>query len=460
MSTVTDAIERWHALLRPEVELTPEFAARFTEDLRAARLHFGDRIHCPFLRPFFVTRDEVALVRRVSEGIAAMGERVARLAPERPGLLDALALTDAERALVALDPGYPTASTASRLDAFILPGALHFAEYNAESPAGFGYTEALSTEFERLEILARFRETFDAQEFLLMEPMLEALMASYREWGGTASPPTVAIVDWREVPTWAEFEILQARFQALGVPTVIVDPRDLEFDGRTLGTQGRRIDLVYRRVLIDDILHRPDECRALVDAYTAGVVPVANTFRCKAPHKKAFFAVLTDERFAGLFTPEERAIAEAHVPWTRLVQEGRTSRNGAGVDLIPYIRADRADLVIKPNDEYGGTGVTLGWDASERDWDQTVARALSGSHGAWVVQERIPVRRERFPKFSPGGGAVLTDMLVDCAPYIFRGRFAGFLTRLSAGGLANVTSGGGQVPAFVVSKKQAVGSRQ
>ena len=44
-------------------------------------------------------------------------------------------------------------------------------------------------------------------------------------------------------------------------------------------------------------------------------------------------------------------------------------------------------------------------------------------------------------------------MLVDFAPYLFRGKLSGFLTRLSATGLANVTSGGGQVPAFVVSER-------
>jgi hypothetical protein len=44
----------------------------------------------------------------------------------------------------------------------------------------------------------------------------------------------------------------------------------------------------------------------------------------------------------------------------------------------------------------------------------------------------------------------MRDMLVDFAPYLFRGKMAGFLTRLSSTGLANVTSGGGQVPAFAV----------
>jgi hypothetical protein len=449
MSTVTDAIEHWHALLRPDVELTADFAARFTDDLRAERLFFGDRIHCPFLRPFFLDDQQVALVRRVSEAIARMGETAARAALEQPRILDAVALTDAERTLVAIDPGYTTASTASRLDSFILPDSLQFAEYNAESPAGLGYTEKLTGCFEHLELIGRFRERFEASAFSLMEPMLQALLASYREWGGTASPPTIAIVDWRDVPTWAEFLILQTKFESLGVPTIVCTPQQLEFDGRTLRVDGRTIQLLYRRVLINDILEKPAECRALTDAYAARAVCVANTFRCKIPHKKAFFALLTDEEFADLFSESERAIAARHIPWTRLVRDGATTRNGKRLDLIPHIRTERHDLVLKPNDDYGGHGVMLGWEADDKAWDDTLSRALSGK-GAWVVQEKIHVRRELFPRFTPGQGARISDMLVDCAPYLFRGKLAGFLTRLSASGLANVTSGGGQVPSFVV----------
>ena len=59
------------------------------------------------------------------------------------------------------------------------------------------------------------------------------------------------------------------------------------------------------------------------------------------------------------------------------------------------------------------------------------------------------MRREVFPQFDAAGDVTMRDMLVDFAPYLFRGRMTGYLTRLSATGLANVTSGGGQVPAFV-----------
>jgi hypothetical protein len=96
--------------------------------------------------------------------------------------------------------------------------------------------------------------------------------------------------------------------------------------------------------------------------------------------------------------------------------------------------------------------VTLGWETGESAWDAALTRAVAERDRGWVAQERIAVRRELFP-VCEAGGVAMRDMLVDFAPYIFRGRLAGFLTRLSATGLANVTSGGGQVPAFVVSEK-------
>ena len=66
------------------------------------------------------------------------------------------------------------------------------------------------------------------------------------------------------MPTWSEFEILQERFTSLGVPTIVCAPEDLEFDGRELRGLGRKIDLLYRRVLINDITGHPAECEALV----------------------------------------------------------------------------------------------------------------------------------------------------------------------------------------------------
>jgi uncharacterized circularly permuted ATP-grasp superfamily protein len=160
--------------------------------------------------------------------------------------------------------------------------------------------------------------------------------------------------------------------------------------------------------------------------------------------------VLTDDRYLELFNDEEHALVRAHVPWTRMVRESYAMRNGERVDLVPYLRDHREQFVLKPNDEYGGTGVTLGWETDQASWDAALAHAVKDQ--AWVAQERIAIRRERFP-LCDNDAINERDMLVDLAPYVFRGRLSGFLTRLSATGLANVTSGGGQVPAFVASPR-------
>jgi uncharacterized circularly permuted ATP-grasp superfamily protein len=402
----------------------------------------------------FLSREDVGRITRVAEGIAAIGERVVQAALADASILDALGLTQAERELVAIEPGYARASTASRLDGFLLPDDLWFAEYNAESPAGLGYTETLARIFSDLPLMAQFRKHFDAQYFHLGNAIVDALLASYREWGGSASPPTVLIVDFRGVPTWSEFEILQNRFECRGLPTVVADPRELTYENGRLIAAGRGIDVVYRRVLINDILARREDCAALVRAYTERTVCVANTFRCKIPHKKAFFAVLTDDARQDLFTRDEQAMIRAHVPFTRLVAPGRTIIDGHTVDLLEHLRRHREDFVIKPNDDYGGAGVVLGWEKDDREWMAAIDHAVASGPATWVAQRRIPVSRQVFPMVDTPHAVVMRDMLVDLAPYIFRGRVAGFLTRLSTTGLANVTSGGGQIPSFVVQPRE------
>jgi hypothetical protein len=444
------AADHWHRLLERHLAAAPKFTEEFYGRLREAKLTFGNRVHCPFLRPFFLSPEDERRVRVVAEKMAEFGERVAAAAIGDPALLAQLHLREEELRLVRLGRHHGFASTASRLDSFLLPDSLKFAEYNGESPAGSGYTETLAEIFRDLPVMREFAKSYEIHDYPLTAKLLDALVASYLEWGGSTKRPQMLITDWREVPTWSEFEILKARFERLGVPVELADPRDLEFTGKSLVANGRKIDLVYRRVLINDMVARPRESKALVDAVAANAVCVANHFRCKIPHVKAFFAVLTDERNDGLLSFGERELVRKHVPWTRVVADVRTSHYGNPVELLALVRRERENLVLKPSDEYGGSGVTLGWETGEAAWDAAIEKAVAPAEGCWIVQERIPIRRELYPWIQPDGKVQNRDMLVDFAPYLFRGKLCGFLTRLSATGLANVTSGGGQVPAFRV----------
>lgn len=448
--------EDWHEILKGLLLRVPKLPEDLFKRMRRAKLTFGDRVHCPFLRPFFLSPEDEVRVRTVAETIAELGERVVTAALNDKNLFAQLHLREEEERLARIPVGYGPASTASRLDAFLLPDSLKFAEYNGESPAGAGYAETLSEIFSELPVMGQFAKKYEVHKYPLSAKLLDALILTYLDWGGSAQRPQIAIVDWEEVPTWSEFEILQARFERMGVPTLIADPRELEWDGKSLTAKDKKIDLVYRRVLINDIVAKPVECAALVKAYSANAVCVANNFRCKIPHVKAFFSVLTDEQNGSLFSLSERELIRKHIPWTRVVADVKTAHYGQPVELLAFTHRERQNLVLKPSDEYGGSGVTLGWETSEAEWDEAIGRALTAKNGAWIVQERIRIRREVFPYIAQVGKVDYRDMLVDFAPYLFRGKLCGFLTRLSSTGLANVTSGGGQVPAFRVSPRNSL----
>ena len=238
----------------------------------------------------------------------------------------------------------------------------------------------------------------------------------------------------RSAHSWNEFEILQKRFLKEGVPTVLSDPRDLVFENGRLIAQGQRIDLLYRRVLINDIIARPDECSAMMKAYESGAVCMTNALTCKIPHKKSFFARGSDRR-AKLRTLQFRREGADQAPYIRghacsPIQKRPAMVNPSNCSNMFAVACN--DFVLKPSDEYGGTGVHLGWENTESEWDAAfLDRALTATDSAWVVQERIKIRREIFPMQTPNG-IEMRDMLVDFAPYIFRGKMAGCLTRLSS----------------------------
>jgi uncharacterized circularly permuted ATP-grasp superfamily protein len=456
----SDPVEYWDELLRPLLKKSPQLAKHFLEEIRAAKLTFGNRVHCPFLRPVFLTPQDEDRVRRVAEAIVVIAERLTTAALEDGSLFKQFHLRPEEERLVRMNGGYAPASAASRLDAFLLPESLKFTEYNGESPAGPGYTESIADIFQTLPLMEDFKQRFEVHSYPLSAKLLDALIGTYVDWGGKTKRPQMAIVDWKEVPTWSEFQILKERFERMGIPVELADPRDLEFDGKHLIANGKVVELLYRRVLINDIVARPKECQAIVDAYATGNLCVANNFRCKIPHVKAFFAVLTDSKNAKYFSDEERELIQRHVPWTRVVADEKTEYDGEPVDLLEHIRKNQKHLVMKPSDEYGGKGVTLGWEVEKKEWEKAIEDALPGGkaakeQGCWIVQERIPMRRGSFPYIGKGNKVEYKNMLVDFAPYLFRGKVAGYLTRLSTTSLANVTSGGGQIPSFRVEPKKA-----
>jgi hypothetical protein len=446
------AIARYHELLTDD-DLAQSSRAMLDAGLERAKLIFGGRRLSPYLRPHFVAKEDFARVKAVCETVWGAIEKVKDAAIADSSLLDELGLTETERDLARIDPGYRAVSPTARLDSFLTDEAYSFVELNGESPAGIAYADAAFEIFAELPAMKRFAEEYEMQRFHGRPLMLDLLRNCHEEFLGRKPdrPPQIAIVDLKGLPTQKEFELFREYFESRGYPSTICSPQELEFTGGKLRFHDFEIDIVYKRLLINEYLPIINEYPALLDAYRARAVCMVNSFRSKLIHKKALFAVLTDHHYAKLFGDDEREAIRRHVPWTRRVRIGTSDYFGERIDLLEFIAMRRDRLVLKPNDDYGGHGIYIGWNTDEISWSEAIHSALA--NGDYLVQERVPTAREVFPALRDDGSIEFTEQLVDLDPLLFNGKVGSAFTRLSSTELANVSSGGGMVPTFVISKK-------
>lgn len=448
----TSAIARYHEVLQ-EPGTAQASAEVLDRQLRHDGLFFGERPLCSVLRPRFLSIGQYKQLARACTLVGSAFEKVRVAAMANSALRAQFGLTAWEEQLIHADPGFGVASPTSRLDAFFAEGegGLKFTEYNAETPAGAAYNDALSRAFLALPVMHEFSRTHIAVPLPAAPSVVHSLLNAYYQWRGVREAPTVVILDWKEVPTYSEFVLFEREFKALGIDAFIGDPRDAEYTNGRLTIGGKHVTLIYKRVLIDELVTREGLNSPVIQAVIEGAVCMVNPFRCKVLHKKASLAVLSDERQALLLTSDERAAVAAHVPWTRVVEARHTQYGASQVDLLEFTAANRSTLVLKPNDEYGGKGIVLGWTVNDAEWEVAIRTALAEPY---IVQERVEVPSELWPDWTDGS-LHLGERMLDTAPFLADGvTMSGCLTRIATDPLLNVTAGGGSnVPTFLVEQR-------
>lgn len=446
-----DAVRVYHELLDDDVAGASQ--RQLEDQLRRRGLFFGDRPLCTVLRPRWMSRQQYADLGSQAAVLLQAFRQIHRAAMADPTLRSQFRLLDWEEQLLSIDPGFAEPSPTSRLDAFFTTGegGLMFTEYNAETPAGAGYNDVLSEVFLGLPIMREFTRRYTVQSLPVRHDVMNVLLDCFQQWSGTRARPRIAIVDWSDVPTYSEFLIFQDYFHAQGLECVIVDPRAMEFTGGKLLAEGGAVDLIYKRVLLSELVEQCGLDHPIFQALRTRAVCMVNPPQCKMLHKKASLAVLSDERNAALFTAVEAEAIDTHIPWTRVVEERRTLHDGRDVDLVPFCAEHQHTLVLKPNDEYGGKGIVLGWECDAGEWASALQAALAEPY---VVQERINLPTEPYPTLVDGTVRI-TERMVDTAPYGFYGDYIdGCMTRIGTTSLLNVTAGGGSsVPTFVVAAR-------
>src|SRR5689334_9690895 len=238
-----DGIDEYHTLLTDE--LAGESQAQLDLQLRDRGLFFGDRPLCSVLRPRFLSPSQYRFLQQRAAVVLRAFRKAHRAALADDALLAQFRLSDWERDLAHVDPGFRDPSPVSRLDAFFVAeaGGLRFTEYNAETPAGGAYNDVLTEVFFGLPIMREFMRTWDTRPLPARHNVLHALLDAYAQRSGGRKLPRIAIVDWSDVPTRSEFLLFQDYFVRQGLHCAIIDPADVVYHGGRLSGPSGPIDL-------------------------------------------------------------------------------------------------------------------------------------------------------------------------------------------------------------------------
>ena len=449
MSQLDDAVAKYNKLLESGPYRELAWVEALHQRMETGKLSSGGRLICPFLRPNFITRRHYEGLVKTGEALIGAIDRMEQMVLSNPALLARLELLPAEKMLASIDPGYQALEVAARLDTHLYNGSMRFVQYNADSPTGAAYADALAEIFYDIPPVKEFRKKYTLAKVGGRKHLLQALLKSYKQFGGTKKP-NIAIVEFRTAYSsgQSEYELYRDFFRSEGYAVEIVPPEQLEYRNRVLRKGNFEIDVVYRRLGVQEFLIRFDLAHPLVQAYRDHSVCVVNSFRSELAHKKAMFGLLTDETLTAKFPVAERKAIRDHVPWTRLVQSAKTSHHDAIVDLPEFILQNRERLALKPNDDYSDLHTYFRWQLGAAEWERALKQAM---RAPYVVQERVEAVRSIFPMMS-FGQLEFRDMQVDVHPHAYLGKVQGCSSWLSTG-TTGFSSAAGIVPTYILDSK-------
>lgn len=452
MNQLSEAVTRYHRILEGDQYKNLAWADELHERMKAHSLVASGKPISPVLRPHFITHRQYAGLVKAVESFSNSLQRVQAKALSSPALLARMELLPAEKMLAAVDPGYSFAAVTSLLDTNINNGTLRFSRYIPDTPAGVAYGETLADLFYDAPPVKEFRKRYRLEKLPGAKYLLQAILKAYKEWGGKNKKPNIAILELRQPFQTAESgesAIIAELFRREGLKVEVVSPELLEYRDNVLRRGDFTIDLIFRRMKVQEFLVRFDLSHPLLRAYRDRAVCMVNSFRSELAHKKAIFDLLTDEEVTADFPAAERRAIKEFIPWTRVVQETKTKYHNKTVDLPDFILQNRNKLVLRPNDDGADQQSFRGADMNEAVWEKAVRSAL---RNPYVVQEALEPVTDIFPVLQYGH-LEMQKMRVDVHPHSYLGKVQGCSSWLTAVGPSGFSTLSGIAPTFILEQK-------
>ena len=233
--------------------------------------------------------------------------------------------SELENDLLFIEPGYKKPIVISRLDAFLNDYSIKFLEFNCDSPAGIAYSDVMEEGFREILNEYPFMWDWKVESIQRQDLLLNSLLKCYNQFRvekpGLPEKPLIAIVDWRDVSTYSEFELHSEHFQRKGYETIIASPQDFRIRKGKATVHEQEVHLVYRRVISRELVEKLDETVDFVQCIRDGLVCCANSFRSYIVGNKKVLSLITNPRFQRIFSREEQKIIRETIPWTKILSD-------------------------------------------------------------------------------------------------------------------------------------------
>ncbi len=402
--------------------------------------------------PIILSARQLEHIASVAEAMMKLMERATKLFLQESSIRDFFGFSPEQLELIEIDPGYDFSIPCARFDSFFDGKDLRFTEINTDGTAGMDGAEKVSKLFLASPIVEKLFSSRQIGVFDISQSVLDTLLGCYAQFAGTTAAgatgkPRIAIADWREARTCAEFIAFAEFCRGRGYEALVADPRELDYDGRALSLDGAKIDLIYRRVVSSEYIERLDEVKAMTQAFKDHNVCLVGSFRSDVAFSKKIFGLLYDPKLSRLFTDRERALIQRHVPWTRPFEDADCEYRGERIRMIDLARDGKDGFVLKPSNLYEGRGVFLGFQKTPSEWERLIETALEEDY---VLQEfvrepemRIGVLKDDFE---------LEPRFIHMGEFVFGGKFSGLYCRAAEGPLIDRTSREQLVPCLVLGK--------
>lgn len=407
---------------------------------------FGDK-PTPFsLTPYLRPPDFFKRMSALCADLADILESAGRLALADERLLDFYQFPDFFLNILGADPGYPRLAPVLRLDGHFVNGVFRIVETNADGSAGMNDSNAIERAVLTTPVYRRLTRTHSLESLEMVKPLARMLVAYARSAPGRRTridePVRVGILDRAGVLTASEFSAVQEQLERMGAEAVIVTPGQLSRrPGTGIWAGGKRIDLVYRRLVTADAYPLWNKLSPLTQAYRAGEIRLVGSFRSELLHSKAILALLHDRRIRGKLRSAAGRLIDRHVP-----KAFPLTLESAGLAA-----ASKNRWVIKPLDAYGSRGVAVGGMMTAPAWRRELDRALRA--GRYLLQEFVRAPKEPVLRWVQSRPRIFREM-TSVGFFLYDGKMAGPYVRSGPAHPLSISYGAVTRPGFVSSPRR------